>query len=74
MMIDQKERIELPRRLFALAGRKLECATGMAGAGEAPNLPPERSMTLAGDLHTCGQDLMAIADAIACLVCETPEQ
>ena len=70
MTLDEDEIGELPRRLFAMAGRSLERATAQAGAGEAKVLYPQQRRELAGELHGCGQDLMVIADAIAVIALE----
>ncbi|WP_421849196.1 hypothetical protein [Novosphingobium sp.] len=70
MTLDDDEIADLPRRLFAMAGRRLECAVATAGAGEARNLAAQRQQDIAGELYGCGQDLMVIADAIAALTSE----
>ena len=70
MMLDDDEIGELPRRLFAMAGRRLERVVATAGAGEASGLAAQRQYDLAGELHGCGQDIMVIADAIAALARE----
>lgn len=70
MTLDDDEIGELPRRMFAMAGRRLERAVATAGAGEARNLAAQRQQDLAGELYGCGQDLMLIADAIAALASE----
>lgn len=67
MTLDDDEIGELPRRLFAMAGRRLEYAVATAGAGEAHGCAAQRQRDLAGELHDCGQDIMVIADAIAAL-------
>lgn len=74
MNIDPDDRQDLPRRLFALAGRRLEHAVDTAGQGEAAGLGHEALANLAGDLHDCGQDLLILADAIAVLAGETAGQ
>ena len=70
MTLDDDEIAEMPRRLFAMAGRTLERAVATAGSGEARGLSTQRQRDLAGELYGCGQDLMVIADAIAALVIE----
>ena len=70
MTLDDEEIAELPRRLFAMAGRTLERAVANAGAGEGRSLVAGRQRNLAGELHGCGQDLMVIADTIAALISE----
>ena len=70
MTLDDDEIGELPRRLFAMAGRRLEHAVATAGAGEARDLAAQCQRELAGELDDCGQDIMVIADAIATLARE----
>lgn len=70
MTIDPDDRQDVPRRLFALAGRRLEHAVDAAGQGEAAGLDRAVMTNLAGDLHACGQDLLVLADAIAVMAGE----
>lgn len=70
MTLDEDEIGELPRRLFAMAGRSLERAATSAGVGEASDLAAARRRELAGELHGCGLDIMVIADAIAAIAQE----
>jgi hypothetical protein len=72
MTLDDDEIRDLPRRLFALAGRSLQRAAAIAGEGEANGLAAPRQRELAGELHGCGQDIMVIADAIAALGTKAP--
>lgn len=74
MDIDPDARHDLPRRLFALAGRRLGHAVDAAGQGEAAGLDREVMGSLAGDLHDCGQDLLVLADAIAAMAAEAAGQ
>ncbi len=74
MNIDPDDRQDLLRRLFALAGRRLEHAADAAGQGEAAGLGREVLTNLAGDLHDCGQDLLVVADAIAVMAGEAAGQ
>lgn len=67
MMLDETEIADLPARLFALAGRRIEQAQRAAERGEARGLPDEEHRSLAGALHDCAQDLAVIADAIAAM-------
>jgi len=60
----------LRRRLFALAGRRLEAAARSAGAGEGRDLSRTHVAGLADDLYLCGQDLLTIGDAITALSAE----
>jgi hypothetical protein len=64
MDIDPEERADLPRRLFAMAGRRLEKSMIQANDGEATGLTGAAIASLAEDLHECGQDLLVLADAI----------
>jgi hypothetical protein len=73
MNIDPEERAELPRRLFAMASRRLEHAAHCAGQGEATGLGGATMADLAASLHDCGQDLLVLADAIAVLTQEATE-
>ncbi len=70
MTVDEDDLTQLPRRLFALAGRRIEEASTAAAAGESSRLAGAQQSELAGSLHTCGQDLMVIADTIAALASE----
>ncbi len=70
MRLDDDEITELPRRLFAMAGRRIDEAGSAAVAGEARGLAGTRQRDLAGSLHACGQDIIVIADAIAALARE----
>lgn len=73
MDIDAEERLDLPRRLFAMVGRRLELATGCAGRGEAAGLGREAITDLAANIYDCGQDLLVLADAIAVIAQEAAE-
>ena len=68
MTLSEEERKELPRKLFALAGRRLAYGTGRAGEGEGWNGSAERMAELSGQLHEVGEDMGVIADAIAVIV------
>ena len=70
MILSEEERAELPRELFALAGRRLEYGMGKAMEGEGRDVPPSRMSDLGARLHEVGQDLKVIADAIAVLAQE----
>lgn len=70
MILEDDEIDELPRRLFAMAGRNLERAVEAAGAGEASGIAAPRRRELAGELRGCGQDLLVIADVITALAME----
>ena len=72
MTLDDDEIGDLPRRLFALAGRCLERAAATASAGEARTVAAQHQREVAGELHSCGQDIMVIADAVAALAIEAP--
>jgi hypothetical protein len=67
MTLDEEERRELPRALFALAGRRLEYAVGKAMEGEGRNMASQRMTEISASLHEVGQDLQVIADAVAVL-------
>ena len=67
MILSDEERAELPRELFALAGRRLEYGTIKAMEGEGCDVAPGRMADLSARLHEVGQDLRVIADAIAVL-------
>jgi hypothetical protein len=67
MILSEEDRAELPRELFALAGRRLEYGIGKAMEGEGRNAAHGRRAQLSARLHEVGQDLKVIADAIAVL-------
>lgn len=74
MNLSEEERTRLPRDLFALAGRRLECGGDRAGEGQGSKVTRERMADLSGELHGVGQDLMVIADALAALAAELQAQ
>lgn len=67
MNLSDEERTRLPRDLFALASRRLEHGTAVAGEGQGSRVTGARMESLSGELHDVGQDLLVIADAIAAL-------
>lgn len=70
MIVNEEERAELPRELFALACRRLEYAIDAALEGQGRDLPREQISELSTRLHDVGRDLLVIADAIAVIACD----
>ncbi|WP_374527122.1 hypothetical protein [Novosphingobium sp.] len=64
MILDDEDLAQIPHRLFAMAGRRLEGSVRIAGTGESREQGQQALQALAGELYDCGQDLMTIADAI----------
>lgn len=69
--MDDDERRELVRRLFFLMSSRLEEATTSAGAGQATDISSKTAAELAGRLHSTGQEIAIIADAVTLIAQST---
>ena len=65
--MDHDAHREVIRRLFTVAGTRLEAAAESAGAGQAADLTDERAKRLANDLVLTAQALSALGEAIILL-------
>ncbi len=68
---ETNERHERIRRLFSLLTARCEDAAEIAVRGQARDISPESARDLAHRLHSIGQEISTVADAIAAIL-ESP--
>jgi hypothetical protein len=66
--MDEEDRQELIRRLFALVTTKLEDGAGLATDGQGRSVASETQIALANRLHALGEEISTLAHAVLAVV------
>jgi hypothetical protein len=66
--MDEDDRQELVRRLFALITARLEDGAALAADGQGRDVPSDAQADLANQLHGLGEEIATLADAIVAVV------
>jgi hypothetical protein len=66
--MNEDDRQELVRRLFALLTAKFEDGAGLAANGQRPDAAPEAQTALANRLHALGEEIATLSDAVLAIL------
>lgn len=66
--MDEDDKFDLLRRLFALITAEAEDAAAAAADGQGRDVPEDRLYELANTLNTAGQTIAVISDAVIAIL------